>query len=297
MCQENNGNRLRPEDERSNMEIINIDLTRLRGEECFGFMQRVHALSVASLTGEAELAALAPLGTAVEALSEALQQSKKNPHTEAMTEADRAAETAFCAARAYLFAMQGYPDKAVATVARNAWLDTFAKYDYLPVMGATEKYGNYHALLSDLQELSAADVATLGLAPWLDAMNVAYAGYCVARDNRVSWDANYRVGLTTRARTDIESAYRTFVDKLNALLIINGSSAYASFVAQLNVIITDMRAVVRGRSSKARNKVESGKMKDESEKMTAELMSEANKDESGKWRTLPRPLPREEAAR
>ncbi|MBQ8224228.1 MAG: hypothetical protein IJZ86_02565 [Bacteroides sp.] len=51
------------------------------------------------------------------------------------------------------FAMQGYPDKVVATVARNAWLDTFAKYDYLPVMGATEKYGNYHALLSDLQEL------------------------------------------------------------------------------------------------------------------------------------------------
>ncbi|MBQ8224229.1 MAG: hypothetical protein IJZ86_02570 [Bacteroides sp.] len=92
-------------------------------------------------------------------------------------------------------------------------------------------------------------------------MNVAYAGYCVARGNRVAWDANYRVGLTTRARTDIKSAYRTFVDKLNALILINGSSAYASFAAQLNVIITDIRAAVRGKSSKARNKVESGEMK------------------------------------
>ena len=98
------------------MEIINIDLIRLRGEECFGFMQRVHALSVASLTGEAELAALAPLGTAVEALDEALQQSKKNPHTEAMTEADRAAETAFCVARAYLS-----PCRAIRTRSSPPW--------------------------------------------------------------------------------------------------------------------------------------------------------------------------------
>ena len=81
-------------------QIKNLDISRLRTEECFGFLQQVATLAKTMLTVETDKAMVDTLVSAVNAYDAALKQSTKNSKTAEMNAADAAADTAWRVARA-----------------------------------------------------------------------------------------------------------------------------------------------------------------------------------------------------
>lgn len=56
-----------------------------------------------------------------------------------------------------------------------------------------------------------------------------------------------------QVRYDVDTAYRAIVDRINALIVINGESAYKNFVIEMNLRISKYKNLIaqrKGRNSK-----------------------------------------------
>lgn len=231
-------------------QIEEFNIARLRTEEDFSFLMRVKSLTASCLTLETDKAMVETFGSAVDALDEALKASTKNSQTEAMNAADTLADRRWSAANAYVKAMTEHPDADIAAKAA-AVVDIFRKFGVLTTMGFDEEYGRYHNLLQELAALPEETLTALVFAPWLSSMQDAVAGFQAAREAKVQEDSTRQVGIVKECRTAADNAYRALAQRVNALVIVNGEDAYASFIDQLNVMIADAQAMLAGRSTKA----------------------------------------------
>ena len=170
--------------------------------------------------------------------------------------ADKVADDAWRYTRAYLKAMQQHPNNTIAELARSTYIHTFDKYGDIANMGEKDEYGAYKKLLGDLAAIPSDTLTTLALGPWVENMTLAQAKHEVLRNQRVNEDATYQTGLAKQARLDAEAAYRTFVEKLNALIIINGPEPYASFVNSINVVINELLTTMKANDTRNKNKKE-----------------------------------------
>jgi hypothetical protein len=57
-----------------------------------------------------------------------------------------------------------------------------------------------------------------------------------------------------QTRNDADDAFRTLAERVNALALVNGEDAYATFIDHVNVIIDQANAVLAGRSTRAEKK-------------------------------------------
>ena len=231
-------------------QITDFGLSRLRVEEDFNFLMRVKSLSASCLTLETDKAMVDTFGSAVDAFDVALKSSVKNSQTEAMNVADALADRRWSAANAYVKAMAEHPDADVAAKGASA-VEIFRKFGVLTTMGFDEEYGRYHNLLQELAALPEDTLTALAFAPWLTSMQDAVAGFQTAREAKVQEDSTRQVGIVKESRTAADNAYRTLIQRVNALVIVNGEDAYVSFIDQLNVMIADAQAMLAGRSTKA----------------------------------------------
>ena len=105
----------------------------------------------------------------------------------------------------------------------------------------------------------AADVALLDLTDWvaqLDANNKAFDALMQNRYAEGSEKTNLRL---QPIRIETDRNYRDTLDRLDALMLINGDAAYASFVNELNtrtVRFENILAQRKGRAAAKKNKTE-----------------------------------------
>lgn len=236
-------------------QINNFDNSRLHNQEDFNFLTRVRDLAAALLTLETDKAMVDSFTAAVSAYDAALKQSDKNSYTAALNEADAKADKRWSAAYAYCKAMMEHPVGSVSTVAAKV-VGIFQKYGVLTTLGLDEEYGRYSNLLQDLTALTAEEVTALSLSEWIDAMALAVAQVSVLRADKTKEDSTRQVGIVKDTRTAADAAYKSLVQRVNALVIVNGEAPYADFIDQLNVMIADAQALLASRETKAAKKRE-----------------------------------------
>lgn len=234
------------------VQINNLDISRLRNDEDFGYQSRVLNMAVAMLTQDVDKPVVAAYQTALTAFDEALKQASKNSQTAAVAAADEEVDHLYTGLTLYLRSQTYHPVEAIRTAAEGvlAIIDKYGKLTDLPY---NQQYG---ALQNSMQELIALPddtITLLHLADWLAELSSAIARFQNARDMQTAEQSQYQVGLVKDSRTAADAAYKQFVASVNAFAIAFGEANYAAFINQMNVMIADIQAELKARKTRAEN--------------------------------------------
>ena len=238
--------------------ITTINLTRLRTEEDFGFLKLVLAETEnlpAEETPSILTAAVNSFETAFNAFDAALKASATNPATASATDADVERDQSWRGINAYVKAMCSHPTDDVASAATEA-KSLFDKYGDPTSLAQTEESGVLHNLLQDLEAFDSSKRTSLALDVWIADLKTKEEAFLAAAAQRTEADAARQVGIVKETRTAAESAYRSLVDTVNALAMINGDADYVTFIDHVNAMIERQKAISKARSTRAKKEDE-----------------------------------------
>ena len=248
--------------------IKNYGVTTLRVEELFGYLKQVETetanlpigederpggLSVMAATDSVLETKVNDFTTAVDAFDDALKASATNPATATATAADDARDASWRGGNNYLTAMCAYPDAEIAAYAAEA-KSLFDKYGDPTKLAQTEESGVLHNLLQDLEALDSSKRTALNLDVWITDLKTKENAFLAAAAQRTEADAARQVGIVKETRTAAETAYRSLVDTVNALAMINGDAEYATFIDHVNAMIERQKAISKARVTRAKKK-------------------------------------------
>ena len=240
--------------------INTLNVKQLRTEECFGYLKQVLA-EIPNLPSEeipaAQTAAVNAFKTAYDAFDTALKASATNPATASATDADVERDQSWRAANAYVKAMCNHPTADIAATAAEA-KSLFDKYGDPTSLAQTEESGVLHNLLQDLETLDSSKRLSLNLDVWITDLKTKEDAFLAAAAERTEADAARQVGIVKETRTAAEAAYRSLVDTVNALAMINGDADYATFIDHVNAVIERQKGILKAR--KTRNEKEEDTM-------------------------------------
>ena len=246
-----------------------LNIARLRTEESFGYQKQVVAetanlpiggeeerpggLSVMAATDSVLETKVNEFTTAVDAFDDALKASATNPATATATATDDARDASWRGGNNYLTAMCAYPDAEIAAYAAEA-KSLFDKYGDPTKLAQTEESGVLHNLLQDLEALDSSKRTALNLDVWITDLKTKENAFLAAAAQRTEADATRQVGIVKETRTAAETAYRSLVDTVNALAMINGDAEYATFIDHVNAMIERQKAISKARVTRAKKK-------------------------------------------
>ena len=250
-----------------------LNIARLRTEESFGYQKQVVAetanlpiggeeerpggLSVMVATDSVLETKVNEFTTAVDAFDDALKASATNPATATATATDDARDASWRGSNNYLTAMCAHPDEEIAAYAAEA-KSLFDKYGDPTKLAQTEESGVLHNLLQDLEAFDSAKRTSLNLDVWIADLKAKEAAFLAAAAQRTEADAARQVGIVKETRTAAEAAYRSLVDTVNALAMINGDAEYATFIDHVNAMIERQKAISKARTTRAKKEDEPG---------------------------------------
>lgn len=252
--------------------IKTISLTSLRVEEDFGFLKLVLAETenlpgqgeeepglpdVQSTTPPALTTAVNSFEIAFNAFDTALKASSTNPATAIATNADMERDQSWRAANAYVKAMCSHPTADIAAEAANIKA-IFDKYGDPTSLAQTEESGVLHNLLQDLTMFDSAKRTALNLDVWITDLQTKEDAFLTAAAQRTEADAARQVGIVKETRTAADAAYRSLVDTVNALAMIEGDTEYATFIDHVNAVIDRQKAILKARQTNNAKKKEEG---------------------------------------
>ena len=267
--------------------IKNYGVTTLHVEELFGYLKQVETetanlpiseeeerpggLSVMAATDSVLETKVNEFTTAVDAFDDALKASATNPATATATATDDARDASWRGANNYLTAMCAYPDAEIAAYAAEA-KSLFDKYGDPTKLAQTEESGVLHNLLQDLEALDSSKRTALNLDVWITDLKTKEEAFLAAAAERTEADAARQVGIVKETRTAAETAYRSLVDTVNALAMINGyrslvdtvnalamingDAEYATFIDHVNAMIERQKAISKARVTRAKKEDE-----------------------------------------
>lgn len=237
------------------MKISDFSLTRLHNEEHFqfhlSFKNLVVLLSAIALKIEMQF------NTFVRQLAreqDALDKIAKSSITDELTDADNDRDEIF----------RGFCD-AVKSALNHYRLEVRQAAGRLQIV--VDSYGNlatkpYDAetggiisFTADLQGTYAADVATVGLTEWVIELNAKNMAFDTLKNNRYTEEASKTQLRMKEERTKTDAAYRAIVERINALMLIEGDENYSTFVNELNKRIESYNNTVSIRRGKAQKPV------------------------------------------
>lgn len=73
---------------------------------------------------------------------------------------------------------------------------------------------------------------------------------------RTEEEAARQVGIVKESRQAADTAYRSLTGLVNALAVVNGDGAYATFIDRVNVLIERQKTVLKARATNNRKKEE-----------------------------------------
>ena len=254
--------------------ILTLNIKQLRTEESFGYQKQVVAetanlpigeetgtpseISLLSATNPVLEAKVNDFTTAVDAFDDALKASATNPATATATATDDARDASWRGANNYVTAMCAHPTAEVAANAAEAksLKSLFDKYGDPTKLAQTEESGVLHNLLQDLEALDSSKRTALNLDVWITDLKTKENAFLAAAAERTEADAARQVGIVKETRTASEAAYRSLVDTVNALAMINGDAEYATFIDHVNAMIERQKAISKARVTRAKNEDE-----------------------------------------
>ena len=240
--------------------ILILNVKQLRTEECFGYLKQVKTetanlpiqeetetpsvVSVLSTVDSILKTKVDEFITSYDAFDDALKASSTNPATATATATDNARDAAWRGANNYLTAMCDHPTAEVAANAAEA-KSLFDKYGDPTKLAQTEESGILHNLLQDLEAFDSAKRTSLNLDVWIADLKAKEEAFLAAAAERTEADAARQVGIVKETRNTV-----------NALAMINGDTAYATFIDHVNAMIERQKAISKARATRAKKEDE-----------------------------------------
>ena len=126
----------------------------------------------------------------------------------------------------------------------------FDTYGNIAKKPQKEQSAATHNILQELKGKYAADTATVGLEPWvkeLAARNEAFGKLMRSRFEEKAAKSDINV---KEARVLLDEAYRGIIERISALMLLEGGKEYEQFVRGLNVIVEHYAATLARRVKK-----------------------------------------------
>lgn len=235
--------------------IKTISLSSLRTEEDFGFLKLI-VTETANLPKEdgsgsslALTAAKSAFSSAVDAFDAALKDSTKSQCASIAAEADSARDASWRGLNNYLKAITVHPDeeKRSLAVEMKGLCDKYGDPTSLP---QTEESGILHNLLQDFDAYLEDVLRSVGADAWVNDLRTKENAFLSAVANRTEEESMRTVGIVKQTRQSADEAYRSLVDLVNALAVVNGDAPYATFINHVNVLIDQQKSVLKARATR-----------------------------------------------
>jgi hypothetical protein len=114
-------------------------------------------------------------------------------------------------------------------------LDTYGHIASLPL---NEQSSAIYNLVQELSLPKYQDARTnFGLTIWLNKLKTTNEAYEALVRERFNEDASKTDIVLREARNEIDKVYRSIIERINAIIIVNGPEKYENFVKTMNVII------------------------------------------------------------
>jgi len=107
------------------------------------------------------------------------------------------------------------------------------------------------SLITDLRTTYSSDASTIGINDWINELDCNNVAFDALKNERYTQDADRTQLKMKETRTAVDLRYHEIVERINALFIVNGATAYAGFVNELNVRIeayNQMLALRKGKN-------------------------------------------------
>ena len=130
------------------------------------------------------------------------------------------------------------------------------KYGDPTSLPQTEESGILHNLLQDFDSYLEDTLSSVGVDAWLDDLREKENAFLEAVAARTEQEASRTVGIVKQKRQSADEAYRSLVDLVNALAVVNGDAPYATFIDHVNVLIDQQKSVLKARATNNAKKKE-----------------------------------------
>ena len=87
-----------------------------------------------------------------------------------------------------------------------------------------------------------------------DSFRGCETAFLSAVSQRTEETAARQVGIVKEIRQTADNAYRSLVELVNALTVVNGEAPYATFIDHVNAIIDRQKTVLKARQTNAKKK-------------------------------------------
>ena len=244
--------------------IQDFAIGRLKVEEDFGFQKMVLAerdalqnstdspseLSVRATVDTSALltASLDAFATAFDEFDAALKDSASVPSTAVAAAADDDRDDAWRGTSAYGKALLKHPTAETRDGAAEAKA-IIDKYGDPTALSQAEESGVLHNLLQDLKAMTQEKRTAMSLDVWIDDLEAKEEAFIAAARQRTAEKTGRTVGVIKQKRAAADTAYRELVDTVNALTLLEGDAAYATFIDRVNVLIDQQRTVLKTRTT------------------------------------------------
>ena len=215
-------------------QIEAIKLKDMKSGSHFLFITDAVGLTTADAKVKTKVTAeLTALQTALKAEDDALALSKANLLSKEIKAIDAERDKHYKALRKAIKFFLNHPDAELVKAAQR--LEQLLKdYNIDPKMQLDRETGLLLNLIGDLETKSAADVTALALTPVVQAMKQANDKLREVTRARANDRAVQIVGQLRQAQHASDEAYRTLVQKVNALAVVEGEADYADFISKMN---------------------------------------------------------------
>jgi hypothetical protein len=192
---------------------------------------------------------------------EALQVIRKSATTEQLANADTERDIIFRGlADAIKSALNHFSAEKRAAAGRvQILLDQYGNVARKPYDDETAAISK---LVSESQNGYATDVEILGLSDWFNELNAKNQAFDVLMKSRYSEDAAKTDLRMKQVRIEVDAAYRAITNRLDALMLINGTTGFEGFVNELNSRVDrydNILAQRKGRNAKGNDETGSPK--------------------------------------
>lgn len=219
------------------MQIKNVKSHELRNEEHFQFQTEFNDLVIRftpeTLGIDAAYAVYLPLYNNE---NTALDVIRKSDLTVEIADADHKRDTTY---RGFCDTVKGAQNHFAAKKRDSANRIQIAidYYGNINSKSYDEQTAAINSLVEDLNADYSADVATLGVADWINELQANNDSFEALMDKRYSGNAGITQLKMKDVRVEVDEAYRAITERIAALAIVNGAETYTPFVDELNVRI------------------------------------------------------------
>jgi hypothetical protein len=181
----------------------------------------------------------------------ALKKIAKSSATAAIEAADHARDLTFNGLAGTCKAALNHYDRPVAEAAARLQV-VFGAYGNLAAKSLNEETSGIYNLLQDLNGKYAADVQTAGLAGWvakLGADNNALEALVKERNDENASKTHLKL---KECRSETDKSYSAIIERVNALIVVDGEAAYAVFANKLNEFTDKYNNAIAQRHGRAK---------------------------------------------